>query len=298
MAGINIAVIFVAICCVQYISADDKAHLPFSKKGFDPKTPTPINIDTSKVKDIITKPLILTVGLAEKVILKNTGKSVEVTLASPFTSTFAFGGVLYNNFYIYHSQKYFFSNKEGGIAATTVDGKGGTQLEASIVYSNIKYGSFENALKYRDGTFEIRSRIIVGDCHENLAFNKFAYYLEQIVNPGSSVEMSIVPTFAFYNLFPEKVQYFAFPGSYINQVSGKQYYSSTTLVKPVLPYRCITQEQFDNSFGKLKNSHGGELDTALSQKPAGDRPIVSTSGIIEIPVPLNLFPSIGGYIHH
>ncbi|XP_065223792.1 uncharacterized protein LOC135847974 [Planococcus citri] len=296
MRGINIALIFAAICCLQYLSADDEAYLPFSKEGFDPKTPTPINIDTSKVKDIITKPMILTIGVKEKVILQNTGSSVVATLASPFTSTFAFGGVLYHNVYIYHGQKYFFSNKTGGIAGTTVDGTGGTELEASVVYSHVKYGSFENALKYRDGIFEIRSRIRVGKCRKNRAFQRFAKYLKKIRKPGSSVKMSIVPTYSFYKRFPENVQYYAFPGSYINQTLGKQFYSSTTIVKPLLHYRCISKKQFDTTFGKLRSIEGGYLNTALPQKPAGDRPIVSTNNIKEIPLKFSVFPSIGGYI--
>ncbi|XP_065225370.1 uncharacterized protein LOC135849098 [Planococcus citri] len=235
-------------------------------------------------------------GLNETVVLQNIGTAVEALLASPFTSTIVLGGgVAYNDIYVFNRQKYFFANRTGAFTGTTIDGGNGAQLETALIYTNIKYGPLQEAMKYRDGVFEIVTLIRVGECDLNEEFEEFAKYLQYISEPGSAIEMPIVPTWQFYNHFPTNQQYYAMPGAYVNDTTGEQIYCSTLLIIPVTPTVCITERQFDETFGRIKDQNGRQSDTSIQLYPAGDRPVVSTEGIVKITVPLNIVPSVGGY---
>ncbi|KAL6958115.1 Eukaryotic-type carbonic anhydrase, partial [Sarracenia purpurea var. burkii] len=230
------------------------------------QTPEPINIVAAKVKNIITSPLTIFENGQESVRLNNTGFSVELIENEPLSANIITGGVLGLKKYVFGKTIFYWADSLDSKAFTTVDGK----------------GSFENALNYRDGLAKICFPIHVGKL-KNPLFDEFALYLKRIRKPNSSVTLKLDPAFLFYALTPLTAKYYAYPGSYTIESTGKTFYCTTTIVTPAYPYHFISTEQFKETFLSLLGQNGKPLVNNPQQVPRGRRPVMRSRGIIKIP---------------
>ncbi|XP_065211062.1 uncharacterized protein LOC135839113 [Planococcus citri] len=276
--------ILILLSLSRLTSASIGITLPFSGlHPIPPKTPEPINVELSQAKNVTTFPLLIFGGLTERATLNNTGHSVEVTLAEPLTSTVLTGGLLYKEIYIYRKCRFYWTSSTDGVAGSTVNGKHGTPLEISLLYYNVKYGSFHNALNFRDGLAEILVRVnVFPGPIPNPLFIPFEQYMKKVRKPGNSVELLIAIAFIWYALVPPNAPYTAYPGSYVDESTGKMYYCTTTLVVPAYPFHYISKKQFDDTYGSLLGFDGKPLTNKRKQYPRGRRPLVQTAGALAI----------------
>ncbi|XP_065202878.1 carbonic anhydrase 2-like [Planococcus citri] len=254
-------------------------NLFIGKYPIQGKTPGPIDIETSEVKNAHLSPIKVTRTRGDHVKMINNGVAIE-GIADPGGNAVLTGGPFFHKKYQYYKIRYYWSGNSSGPAATTVNGKNGTPIEALAIYYNEEYGSFENALNHRDGLAMLSARIRVTS-KPNQEFTPFSKTLEKIVKPGSSAEMKKKYTFNWFDKFhPNDTSYFAYPSSYTDQLSGKKYYCSTVcILRPIIA--SISEKQFHESFGQLKNSRGGRLTNSAKQSPSDGRPIVQSSGFIQ-----------------
>ncbi|XP_065224334.1 carbonic anhydrase 2-like [Planococcus citri] len=266
---------------VQLTSKSGRSQLYFNRLKIPKKTPDPININSTAVLKVGgLSPFTLHANLADKVIVTNNGKLVEIILEQPFTLSLVTGGVLGKDKYRFKKIKYVWTDNTKGIAATTVDGKG-YPLENIATFYNQKYGSFENALKHRDGLAEVDFRIAICSV-PNLLFDKYIPILKQVQKAGSTAKTTLgtaIAWFAANSFIPPFASYYSYPGSYFDETTGKRYYSATVIVLPHAFRMCLTPKQYQETFGSFKNSSGQPLTNTESQFPR-KMPVVQARGIL------------------
>ncbi|XP_065224396.1 carbonic anhydrase 13-like [Planococcus citri] len=269
--------------------------LPFS--GLYPiplKTPGPINIEVSEVKNITTFPVILLVNGYEKAFLKNTGYSAEVFLNQAKTSNLIIGGVLGINLYVLEKIRFYWAGSFDGISTNSVNGKNGTPLEVYIYYYNVKYGSLRNAFNFRNGVVQLTFRIFVKGSIPNPAFTPLVKTFKKIQKAGSTTDLLLLDAFQFYLHFPPTTHYFVYPGAYGNESTGASYSCATVIVTSLNPTHFISKQQFRETFLSLLDYNEKPLINRVEQVPVGRRPVVQSRGILKIPNLVKI-PSILGH---
>lgn len=75
-------------------------------------------------------------------------------------------------------------------------------------------------------------------------FNKMKPYFKAVDEAGKNVIVSIEVTSWFKDCIKAPYYYYAYPGSYTDLKTNKQYYSATIIVHPLRPDICyISREQ-------------------------------------------------------
>ncbi|XP_065222291.1 carbonic anhydrase 2-like [Planococcus citri] len=263
-------------------SKSDNSQLFLGKYPIPKKTPDPININTKNIKkfdNLSNSTLTIHGYINTRVKVINTGKLVKVILNQPSTKTSVTGGVLGNDRYQLKKIKYYWTNNTKGTAATTIDGKG-FPLEDMGIFFNQKYGTFKNALNYRDGLAEVIFPIEV--CSKpNLYYKKFVKKLKRIRQAGSFAKTTLQKAIQFLagdGVISRNTIYYAYPGSYRDENTGKIYYCATVIIITYDPPLCISKKQFKRTFGSFKNAAGQPLTNTASQFPA-KMPIVQAIGV-------------------
>ncbi|XP_065213355.1 carbonic anhydrase 3-like [Planococcus citri] len=294
MSEYHIHLILVLSTLIGLTAASIGTTLPFT--GLCPipsKTPEPMNIETSQAKKIFTFPLTFIGNHGhQKAVLVNTGHSVEVFLKEPKTAEIVIGGVLGFNLYVYSKTRFYWTNETNGEAYSTVNGKNGSPLEASVVYYNLKYGTYREALKYRDGLFEVLFRIRIGS-KSSRKFEKFGQALRKVRQPTQVATIELTDSFLWFEESLTNVAYFAYPGAETNETSHTVYYCTTTVLVEQNTIPSISKKQFKETFLRLIGDNGNPLINQRPQVPQDNRPVVESFGILLIRLKNAInFPSV------
>ncbi|XP_065222288.1 carbonic anhydrase 2-like [Planococcus citri] len=261
-----------------------KSELFVNRYHIPSKTQGPLNINTSKVKNIALSPFRVTALLGESTKVMNTGNAIEVVNTEKNSGTTVTGGPLQNDIYEFHLTRFYWSSNTSGPVATLVDGADGVPIEAVHYWFNRKYGSFENSKNYRDGMVAFSFPVKVGPV-PSLTFLPFSRKLKQVRESNSSVSAYLFEHFVWFDgyLLPN-TPYFSYPSSYTDYKTSKKYYCTTAVIfRPKPNFISITQ--FCEYFLTLKNSKGGRLTNAVRSHPQGDIPVIQAEGQTQIFIP-------------
>ncbi|XP_065204906.1 carbonic anhydrase 2-like [Planococcus citri] len=232
--------------------------------------PSAININTKNLKkcaaSAISSPLFVTAVATAGSLVVNTGYSVQTTNQIKEGAN-ATGGVLGEDGYSLVNFLYYWAgNNSKGITGTTIDGKG-FPYEARLFNKNNKYATLEEAVEHKDGIFDFV--FLFNICSTtNLVFEKLSKIIQRVARAGSFTPAFVGTQIISIDFIPLNSPYYSYRGTIRDVDTGKTYKCSTVVVIKPNPGYCITQKQFDETFGPLKNFQGKSFSNTLPRDPS------------------------------
>ncbi|XP_065223990.1 carbonic anhydrase 3-like [Planococcus citri] len=254
-------------------------------------TPSPINIESSKVKSAsTTTPVTLHNALFGFLNFTNNGKTLITYTNQLLDPSSITGSVLCNEItllYKIHTIILYINQNPNGRSAHSVDGKG-LPLELWVIYYKKSYGSLEKALKFPDGIIVLAFPVGVRKTPRT-KFIPFQVFLSSgILNkPRSSSELFGLIGYVWFDnisIFGES-RYYSYIGSYLDPETKKQSQSAKVILCDPEQAPMLSYEQFA-LFKNILGSDGKPINFTLPIYPQKSRTVYKGIGLQQKFIPI------------